>query len=610
MYTVALTLLVALGAWATERLLCVWRLPRRAAGALALSIALATPVMVATRTPPPADSPRNEMAAAVPLSGNIAIAPQHAAATIDVRQPPLEGQRRATILVERVFVGLWLVSSAVLFVWVFLCAARLRRERGGWREVQIEQTRLLVSTDRGPAVIGFLRPRIVLPEWVLSLDARARALVLRHELEHVRAGDAQLLLFATLVPFVLPWNLPLWFIARRLKLAVELDCDDRVLRCGGEAHEYGLLLLEIGGRHTKRLDFGAAYAARRSFLARRISTMIADKPRRSVRGTIGPVLGIACLTLAAARIPRPEPIRVGSTVRHVSRSSTDEGSAPVRHAAASVNVREVGREAVSTTALPRQAAVRPRSPTAVTPLRITVDWENAPIEDVAAAFAKYTGRKITVASGVTTSVTVHIVDQPWDEALAHIAIVHGLRLQFNPDSSIVIVAAAQQIRRVSGRVIDDSTGTPIAGAEIQVIGLQAVGEPNRVCTMRDGTFALNVPDDSVHLEASAPGYQFAHAIVAPRDTAVVFRGRGTGEHVTIESVEVVKGAAAASLYGPGAANGAVVVTTGRDKTITQLGGGFFFIRGQPVAGRPLLIIDGVPVTADILVLTGVCVGGR
>jgi TonB-dependent SusC/RagA subfamily outer membrane receptor len=380
-----------------------------------------------------------------------------------------------------------------------------------------------------------------------------------------------------------------------------------VLRCGGEAHEYGLLLLEIGGRRTKRLDFGVAYAARRSFLARRISTMIADKPRRSLRGTIGPVLGIACLTLAAARIPRPEPIGVDRTVRHVSRSDTEGGTA-VRRASSPVIVPELGRLPVSTITSPRQAAVRSRS-TSSPPLRVTVDWESAPIEDVAAAFAKYTGRKITVADGVMTPVTVHIVDQPWDEALAHIAIIHGLRLQFNPDSSIVIVAAAQQVRRVSGRVLDDSTGSPIAGAKIQVIGLQAVGEPNRACTSRDGTFALNVPDDSVHLEASAPGYQFAHAIVAPRDTAAVFRGRGTGEQVTIESVEVVKGAAAASLYGPRAANGAVVVTTGRDKTITQLGGGFF-IRGQPAAGRPLLIIDGVPVTADILALAGGCVGGR
>jgi len=136
-YSVALTLLLALGARATERLLCVWSLPRRAAGALALSIALAMPVMVATRTPPPADSPRIEMAVAVPVSGNIDIPPQHAAATVDVRQTHLEGQRGAMILVERVFVGLWLVSSVVLFVWMLLCAARLRRERGGWREVQI-----------------------------------------------------------------------------------------------------------------------------------------------------------------------------------------------------------------------------------------------------------------------------------------------------------------------------------------------------------------------------------------------------------------------------------------------------------------------------------------
>jgi TonB-dependent SusC/RagA subfamily outer membrane receptor len=631
LFSVALTLLVALGAKAAEQLLAIWRLPRRSVWALALTLALVLPPALAVqrseRVAPasPVDATTARFIPAIQMTGARLTKP---IPSRGVRQRALPVSPVVALDLERTFITIWLLSSMALFAFLFLSARSLRRERRRWREATVDGTRVLVAPNRGPAVIGVLRARIVLPEWALSLDEAARRLVIRHEREHLQSRDPQLLLFARLAPFLVPWNLPLWFIARRLELAVELDCDDRVLRSVDDARAYGLLLIEVGARQSTRLNFGAALAAPRSFLARRIAAMIADRPHRTIRGTALPVLALACVTVAAARLPKPKPIPMRRSVERAVNRGSRQSSVLTRIDSSAIIARRPRTELRRAGDLATNTGITPRAATASPTPRINADWENAPIEDVAAAFAGFSGRKITVAEGVTAWVTAHIVNQPWDEALEHIAVAHGLHLVTNADSSIVIMAASssrsspssrsstlyyrvipltvQQNRRVIGRVLDDSTGTPIAGAEIQVIGLQAVGEPNRACTIRDGTFALNVPDDSVHLEASAPGYQFAHATVGPRDTAVVFRGRGTGEHVQIESLEVVKGAAAASLYGPAAANGAVVVTTGRVNTPRQWGAGFFFVRGQPVAGRPLLVIDGVPITADILALTGVC----
>ena len=51
----------------------------------------------------------------------------------------------------------------------------------------------------------------------------------RHVLEASHGRDPLVLHAAALLALVTPWNLALWWLNRRLRLAVELDCDARVL---------------------------------------------------------------------------------------------------------------------------------------------------------------------------------------------------------------------------------------------------------------------------------------------------------------------------------------------------------------------------------------------
>jgi TonB family protein len=77
--------------------------------------------------------------------------------------------------------------------------------------------------------------------------------VLRHEDEHRRARDPFLLAFAIALVVLLPWNVGVLWQVRRLRLAVELDCDARVLGAEPHPERYGLLLLTIAQRRSHGL---------------------------------------------------------------------------------------------------------------------------------------------------------------------------------------------------------------------------------------------------------------------------------------------------------------------------------------------------------------------
>jgi TonB family protein len=90
---------------------------------------------------------------------------------------------------------------------------------------------------------------------------------------------------------LVPWNVGVWWIARRLRLAVELDCDARVLRTDGDSERYSRLLLFIAQRQSQtRLALMLAESS--SHLSRRITAMNAPRPA-------DPRLRVACFALAA-----------------------------------------------------------------------------------------------------------------------------------------------------------------------------------------------------------------------------------------------------------------------------------------------------------------------
>jgi hypothetical protein len=141
----------------------------------------------------------------------------------------------------------------------------------------------------------------------LALAADARALVVRHESEHLNRRDPRLLLHAFFVVVAMPWNLGVWWQFRRLRRAIELDCDARVIGSGVDVARYGEVLIEAGGFcRSAGLPALATFAERSGDLEARIRALAPVRAgRRGIRIAVG---ALATLVLAVAACLVPDPL--------------------------------------------------------------------------------------------------------------------------------------------------------------------------------------------------------------------------------------------------------------------------------------------------------------
>jgi hypothetical protein len=106
----------------------------------------------------------------------------------------------------------------------------------------------------------------------------------------------------------MPWNVALWWQVLRLRVAVELDCDARVLQ-NADARSYGDLLLEAARpRRGSSLAGATAFAERASQLERRIRVLGRHRVRTSrTARALATGIGVAAMTVAwvAPRPPAP-----------------------------------------------------------------------------------------------------------------------------------------------------------------------------------------------------------------------------------------------------------------------------------------------------------------
>lgn len=198
---------------------------------------------------------------------------------------------------------LW-TSSGLVAMMFAIAIWRLVQRRRAWERASFDGHSVLVSETEGPAIVGFIRSVIVVPKWAFTESERVRALIMAHELEHKKAGDHLLSATALLATIAQPWNPAVWWIARRLRLALEVDCDSRVLRRGSDPRTYGLLLLEAGSRAAGcRLPI-PALSRPLSSLEERLRIITAE--RRSGRMRAARLALVAGILIATAAF-MPEP---------------------------------------------------------------------------------------------------------------------------------------------------------------------------------------------------------------------------------------------------------------------------------------------------------------
>ncbi|WP_439643159.1 M56 family metallopeptidase [Gemmatimonas sp.] len=157
-----------------------------------------------------------------------------------------EGARAA----DRQLLALWAVMSAFLLGATLHALSEARRMRHGLKAEAMLGTTVLLSEDIGPSAVGGDPAAIVIPLWVMTLDEPLRALVIRHEQEHLATRDPALLTTALCLVVLMPWHPVLWWSWRRLRLALEVDCDARVLGREASPKQYGQLLLLVSHQRS------------------------------------------------------------------------------------------------------------------------------------------------------------------------------------------------------------------------------------------------------------------------------------------------------------------------------------------------------------------------
>ena len=218
------------------------------------------------------------------------------------------------------------VGLAVVLVSV---GRRFSIARRAWPRQAMHGVDVRIAERIGPVVVGLAHPEIVVPRWLLARDDNEQRLVVTHEHEHVRARDPLLLGFAWGVVVATPWSPALWYMLSRLRLAVELDCDARVLCAGAAPRSYGSLLIDVA-QHASTLRLSAlALADDSSHLHQRLLAMKRTVPRFvQLRGSLAATIVLAGLLIACqatlptdAEIERMDVAAATRTARELAKAT-------------------------------------------------------------------------------------------------------------------------------------------------------------------------------------------------------------------------------------------------------------------------------------------------
>lgn len=312
-----------------ERLAAHLGLPRRSAWAVAMLASVLFPLAVIVATPP------RKVTAAVPVLPDVQelgdasfrpvtapgerqvaqIAKSHPAARLDATSPAGRSTSARFGLSIRVTTGLWLAGSISIALYLLVASARLRRRTTCLSREVVQDIEVIVSESMGPALMGVWRPRIIVPRWFMEQSPQTQQLILEHEQQHIVARDPLLLWSGFVLVIAVPWNLPIWWQLRRLRLAIELDCDARVLRGGAEAQQYGEVLLTVTRRAIQAPRATMAMSAPISALERRIRNLMPRAGRRPLLRVfaaaslcligVGAAVAVDAPVLRTVVMPRP-----------------------------------------------------------------------------------------------------------------------------------------------------------------------------------------------------------------------------------------------------------------------------------------------------------------
>ncbi|MEX0894014.1 MAG: M56 family metallopeptidase, partial [Gemmatimonadota bacterium] len=524
LYLALVSTLLALAAWAAEAVLRSRGLPGRWPWAAAMLGTVLVP-LVAARLPSLGTLlPRAGTATGMPLEGT-----PLSLTGMQATSPPTLPAYHPSLWLEPALGALWLAAGLLLAVAFASVYLRLVRRGRAWPAAEMEGMRVRLSDGFGPAVLGLLRPAVIIPSRLAATGGTSLRLALAHEAEHVRARDPLLLAAGAAYVAALPFSPAAWWALRRLRAAVELDCDARVLRGGADRRAYAELLIRTTAGEDDLPLAVPALLHPRSTLETRIRAMTTPRTAAPLRSALA-ACAAAALLLAACEARSP--VNLGPTPEPAS-AVTDAGIAETGDAVTDGVREDRGPEGPVTDALTgdtRQDRVLVES----------VELGDQP--------------DVTLVRKGTTMTLGH----------AQLVLRQAQDLTSQEPEPMIIVDGVIMARplRVDLEALDITSVEIIKGdaarslygsrASAGVINITTGASPER---FEDRPVLRPRPPVGEPVTTERQPMIIVDGVIVSGDTNL--------EALDIADVEIVKGAAARALYGTRAAAGVIVVTTKR-----------------------------------------------
>ncbi len=140
----------------------------------------------------------------------------------------------------------WITGFVSILAFVAIRYFMLRRSVG--RLVPSGQKGIYIG-EKGPLVLGIIRPKIVVPAPFFALDDFQRQTIIEHERAHIENGDHLVGIFAHLLVAATWFNPLSYILLGRIRQQAEMAADDRaVKRTGRDRKDYAVELLGMSER--------------------------------------------------------------------------------------------------------------------------------------------------------------------------------------------------------------------------------------------------------------------------------------------------------------------------------------------------------------------------
>jgi len=160
--------------------------------------------------------------------------------------------------------------------------------------------RTLVSEKpTSPFTYGIFRPRIILPEWCLSLQEDELRMILAHECSHATHFDVVKNAVAMLAVSVFWFNPAAWFLRKQMQQNIEMACDSDAVKSGDKKRYAELLVKTFTHSQSSLAEHWAAHSLRK-----RIENLRGLPKAQAVVSFLAIVLVFAAMLLYGNTMPK------------------------------------------------------------------------------------------------------------------------------------------------------------------------------------------------------------------------------------------------------------------------------------------------------------------